>query len=489
MRTIFVNATVNPTDHNTVQKKIANAFIGDSLFDKEYNTFNYINKHDYVHWILHQSKKMRREIAVNLTSDHFIYPVSIDINDAINVESPFWLDLTKRFEPLQDWSIVISISEKAAFMLNGKIFGKFFNHPEFNAVISDVWECGPQLTTKPKLGPDGYTDDSELNVWEYFVENCKRHLMPIGECKHRRFYVKPNSDPDYSNFLQASGIDFEVVPFEYFLYDTNNVCGIKSPRNMDMMDWEEAMDDNPFDIDEILKSIWHDDKEYNALLLNRVPKQHRLIVLIEAEKRGLLDDMIWSCGYELDNMKTPGKDTEIDNKVLSMLPKQAEFEPYDNVSGNEIPIHHDRKFNLKWPQKCKVNIITESQARDLIIDHDPPHPVRFLTEKTFKAMAWGMPFLFVGNQHGLKRIRDFGFKTFPDWFDESYDNESNFNLRIQAMFDSYEKFLSEEHSIDEIKIALEHNFNMIHDSYWVSSRLVDPMRLMITRIDENILDD
>ena len=57
MRTIFVNATVNPTDHNTVQKKIAKAFIGDSLFHKEYNTFNYINKHDYIHWILHQSKK------------------------------------------------------------------------------------------------------------------------------------------------------------------------------------------------------------------------------------------------------------------------------------------------------------------------------------------------------------------------------------------------------------------------------------------------
>lgn len=489
MRTIFVNATVNPTDHNTVQKQVAKAFISDSLFDKEHNTFNYVNKHDYIHWILHQSKRMRREIGVNLTSDHFIYPVSIDINDAINVESPFWVDLIKRFEPLQEWSVVISISEKAAFLLNGNTFGKFFNHPEFNAVISDVWECGPQLTTKPDLGPDGFTEISELNVWESFLENCQRHLMPLGECKHRRFYIKPNSDTDYSNFLQANGVDFEVVPFEYFLFDTNNVCGIKSPRNMEMMDWEDAMDDKPFDIDNILDSIWHDNKEYNALLLNRVPKQHRLIVLVEAEKRGLLDDMIWSCGYEPDNMKTPGEDAELDDKVLSMLPKQAEFEPYDNVSGNEIPIHHDRKFNLKWPQKCKVNIITESQARDLIIDHVPPHPVRFLTEKTFKAMAWGMPFLFVGNQHGLQRIRDLGFKTFPEWFDESYDEESNFNLRIQAMFNSYEKFLSEEHSIDEIKIALEHNFNMIHDSYWVSSRLVDPMRLIITRIDEHIPDD
>ena len=489
VRTIFVNATVNPNDYETVQKKVSKAFIADSLFDKDYNTFNYINKHDYLNWILNQTRRMRKEIAVNLTADHFIYPVSVDINYAIDVESPFWADLIKRFEPIQDWKVVVSISEKAAFMLNGQTFAKFFNHPEFSAVISDVWECGPQLTTKPDVGPDGFTEISELNVWEYFLENCKRHLKPIGECKHKRFYVKPNSDKDYTFFLQGQGIDFEVIPFEYFLFDTNNVCGIKSSRNMDMMDWEDAMDYQPFDIDMVLESIWHDDKEYDALLLNRVPKQHRLSVIAEAETRGLLDNMIWSCGYETDNMTLPGDDPDVDKKVLSMLPKQAEFEPHDNISGNEIPIHHDRKFNLKWPQKCKINIITESQARDLIIDHDPPHPVRFLTEKTFKAMAWGMPFLFVGNQHGLQRLRDLGFKTFPEWFDESYDELDNYNLRIKGMFDAYEKFLSEEHSIDEIQNSLEHNFNKIHDSFWVSSRLVDPMRIIIDRIEEMSLHD
>jgi hypothetical protein len=238
-----------------------------------------------------------------------------------------------------------------------------------------------------------------------------------------------------------------------------------------------------------MDSIWHDNKEYDALLLNRMPKQHRLTTIVEAEKRDLLKNMIWSCGKEELGMVTPGEDAEIDQRILSMLPKQAELEPHDNISGNNIPIRHDRKFNLAWPQKCRVKIITESQARDLIIDHKPPHPVRFLTEKTFKAMAWGMPFMFVGNQHGLQRIRDLGFKTFPEWFDESYDELENYNLRIQAMFDAYEKFLSEEHSIEEIRLNLEHNFNMIHDTYWVSSRIVDPMRIMIDRIDEHNIND
>ena len=75
------------------------------------------------------------------------------------------------------------------------------------------------------------------------------------------------------------------------------------------------------------------------------------LFFVEAEKRGLLDDMIWSCGFEELGMITPGEDSEIDQKILSMLPKQAEFEPHSNISGNALPINHDRVFNLMWPQK------------------------------------------------------------------------------------------------------------------------------------------
>ena len=98
---------------------------------------------------------------------------------------------------------------------------------------------------------------------------------------------------------------------------------------------------------------------------------------------------------------------------------------------------------------------------------------------------YGHPFLLITHPGTLRHLRTIGFETFPEWFDESYDELENFNLRIQAMFDSYEKFLSEEHSIEEIKDSLVHNFNMIHDTYWISSRLVDPMRIIIDRIDES----
>ena len=51
------------------------------------------------------------------------------------------------------------------------------------------------------------------------------------------------------------------------------------------------------------------------------------------------------------------------------------------------------------------------------------------------------------------------------------------------MLDSYEKFLSEEHSIDEIRDTLEHNFNRINDRFWIMSRMVDPIRIMWDSIE------
>ncbi len=471
MRNIFVHAVVNPNDKNLVEKHIAKAFIKESHTHKEYNVEDYVNKHDYFSWILKLPQSYRREVKTNITEENFLYPVSVDINLIIDVQSEFWTELRKRFEPLPDRNIIVSISEKAALMLNNNAFNKFFNHPEFSPCVSDIWECGPQNELM----------DYDTNfVWDNFVEKCKRFLMPDDQYKNKRFYIKCNSHPDYEVFLKKQGVLFDPIPIEYFLFDTFRQCGVASPENK--MDWREALDDEMLTTEEKMELVWTDDKPYNALWLNRVPKGHRIFSLVEANLRDLLDDMVWSCGWEEDTPTPP----EVDDKTmkfLDLLPKMAQNEPHENQQDGPIRAKHDRKFNFQWLLDCRVNIVSESQARDIIIEMDPPQPVRFLTEKTFKPMAYGMPFMIFGNKNSLQRVRELGFKTFPEWFDESYDEEQNFTLRLHAMLDSYEKFLSEEHSIEEIRDSLEHNFNRISDRFWVMSRIVDPIRIMWDKIE------
>lgn len=472
MRNIFVHAVVDPTDQRIVEKKIAKAFIKESHDLKEYNVVDYINKHDYFSWLLNLPRPYRREAKTNLTQENFLYPVSVNINNILDIESEFWTELKVRFEPIPDKNIIVSISEKSALMLNGNTFDKFFNHAEFSPCISDIWECGPQTELK------GY--DTNV-VWNNFIEKCLRYLKPPGIYKHKRFYIKCNSSDEFANFLGKQGISFTPIAIEYFLYDTYRQCGIASPVK-NLMDWEEALDDKNHSVEEILDKIWTDDKPYNAMWLNRMPKAHRVQALVDANKRDLLDDMVWSCGWEEDTNPPPEQDDKTLN-LLSKMPKQAEHEPFRNMDDGPLNHKHDRVYNLKWPIDCKINIVSESQARDILIEMDPPQPVRFLTEKIFKPLAYGMPFMVIGKKGSLQRLRDLGFQTFPEWFDESYDEESNFSLRTKAMLDSYEKFLSEEHTIEEIQPALEHNFNRIHDRFWIMSRMVDPIRIMWDEIE------
>ncbi len=472
MRNIFVHATIDPNDHNIVEKKIAKAFIGESQQQNEANVVEYVNKHDYFSWLLELPKPYRREAKTNITEENFLYPVSVNIHDILDVESEFWVDLKTRCEPLPEKNIIVSISEKAALMLNGKIFDKFFNHQEFSPCISDIWECSPQNEL-----PGFVTNE----IWNNFVEKCLRFLKPPGTYKHKRFYIKCNSSDEVHNFLEKQGIAFKPIAVEYFLYDTFKQCGIASPDKR-LMDWEEALDDVNHSVEEIMEKIWTDDKSYNALYLNRMPKGHRVQALVDANKRNLLEDMVWSCGWEEDTPSPPEQDKRT-LEFIALLPKQAEHEPFRNKDDGPLNHKHDRVFNLKWLIDCKINIVAESQARDIIIEMDPPMPVRFLTEKIFKPLAYGMPFMVIGNKGSLQRIRDLGFKTFPEWFDESYDEMDNYSLRTRAMFDAYEKFLSEDHSIEEIMPALEHNFNMMKDRFWVMSRMVDPIRIIWDEVE------
>jgi hypothetical protein len=86
-----------------------------------------------------------------------------------------------------------------------------------------------------------------------------------------------------------------------------------------------------------------------------------------------------------------------------------------------------------------------------------------LTEKTFKPIAMGMPFIIVGTQGSLRYLRSYGFRTFGDLWDESYDDEPDDSRRIEKIAQVL-KMLDglEEHRQDIFESAheiIEHNWN------------------------------
>ena len=56
-----------------------------------------------------------------------------------------------------------------------------------------------------------------------------------------------------------------------------------------------------------------------------------------------------------------------------------------------------------------------------------------LTEKTFKPMAMGMPFVLTSTAGSLEYLRSYGFKTFGHLWDESYDQETDDYKRLDMI--------------------------------------------------------
>ena len=90
-----------------------------------------------------------------------------------------------------------------------------------------------------------------------------------------------------------------------------------------------------------------------------------------------------------------------------------------------------------------------------------------LTEKTFKPIALGMPFMIVGTQGSLRYLRSYGFRTFGDLWDESYDDEPDDSKRIEKIAQVLKQLEDlEEHRQDIFDSAwdiIQHNWNHFYN--------------------------
>jgi hypothetical protein len=90
-----------------------------------------------------------------------------------------------------------------------------------------------------------------------------------------------------------------------------------------------------------------------------------------------------------------------------------------------------------------------------------------LTEKTFKPIAMGMPFVIVGTRGSLEYLRNYGFRTFEGIWDESYDLYQGPERwqRIQKVMQS----ISEKTPAEQQQLLLKahetalHNRRRLHD--------------------------
>jgi hypothetical protein len=166
--------------------------------------------------------------------------------------------------------------------------------------------------------------------------------------------------------------------------------------------------------------------------MNARPRPHRMYFVSELFSRGLADHghvSLLRQGYHRRN-----------------FPRERLYDPdgrYDEPAWemflNRIPIAlddpqmvygDDRRMPAEFIDDAYVNIVTETVFNGHIL---------FPTEKIFKPCLTAQPFLLLGSRGLLAHFRDLGYETFPEFFDESYDNIVDDCLRMHTVLHQVER--------------------------------------------------
>lgn len=112
-------------------------------------------------------------------------------------------------------------------------------------------------------------------------------------------------------------------------------------------------------------------------------------------------------------------------KYLNRIPKEKIS--YDNWGRDQASFNGLMQSRIPLDFYSKVNYITVSET---LCTENKKH----LTEKVFKPIAAGKPFLLVAGRQNLKYLKNYGFKTFDSLWSEEYDNIADPRERIDSIF-------------------------------------------------------
>jgi hypothetical protein len=136
----------------------------------------------------------------------------------------------------------------------------------------------------------------------------------------------------------------------------------------------------------------------------------------------LLEQAVWS---NLDN--THGE-------AIKLLDAKYEFDFYKkNTSIEGIGFIKFQLFNNDWGEIYLASKPYTDTYFSLITETVFNYPYSFRTEKIWKPIAIGHPFIVAGNQHYYRDLHNLGFKTFGNLIDESFDSVYNNTNRLERI--------------------------------------------------------
>lgn len=302
----------------------------------------------------------------------------------------------------------------------------------------------------PKTWAD--LENIPIHIWKYLQthNNVKLILYNGPEANGPERYITPWNN--LKNFLEKKKIQPRKV---YYISGNLNVKNCL--RNFNYWKHINALGIDIFEMINLERLIKNDGLSFihalqnyktihnkkNFLCLNNSLRDHRQALLFYLHKHNQIKNNIvscnWSTGKHLLNREEFNERYNIDGSTYE------NFNEIMNAMNLSLENNNVNSNPSSWYSNTKFSVVTETHDRENLL---------FITEKTYKPLVLGHPFLVLGSPRTLEYLKDLGYKTFEKYFDESYDRQNTVKQRMKIIL----KNINNSIEIDEkLYKILEHN--------------------------------
>jgi hypothetical protein len=208
-------------------------------------------------------------------------------------------------------------------------------------------------------------------------------------------------------------------------------------------------------------------RSYEFTALNRTHKWWRASCMVDLLQSDVLNRSLWSYNTQCSiDDREDDNPLELDN-VAGWRDAVKDFVsqgPYFCDSDDDQSHNDHRHVPVSLYQDSYCHLVLET-----LFDADQSGGA-FLTEKTYKAIKFGQPFVIIGTAHSLLTLRQQGYRTFDHVIDNTYDE----------ITDNTQRWLAIRKSVLEIKLQdmhqwflkclpdIEHNQQIFRDAQGAS---------------------
>ena len=354
----------------------------------------------------------------------------------------------------------------------------FIEHMQRNFILTDVMKTGDHIKLEKFISYHSLPDQTFDVTGEYYtlhnydIDSYDRKLAVI-DTNSLIGRVTENSEFNKDlkkrcGLLHSQGFKFiRANPWE----SLENITAVKQfpETDVEYVNWtgdaswfwfymyEKHKDNNFHFTHDHNGSYWHKLKEF--LYLNKAPRKHRLKLYNKLLGANVLDKSIYT---------------------FTMLDK---------------PVRLEKKYELpgidpeNYPRFGKDQDITELPYIDTVCSivsetNDNDYEV-FMTEKIWKPIMAQHVFIVHGNHLYLQKLKEMGFKTFSNYFDEGYDLEQDPDKRINMIVELC-KNLKTKNWQDiylQTKSLRQHNYDTMFDKEKLSLEINKTLNLFLEFVD------